>query len=144
MDALGVSSEITAPLAGGNCRAQVIIVMLMKRVQCLRVGIADEVIQVLRLPKTRMLRAGGRMMMRRERRWKVRGLKVRRRWQGCTTVMRHSAAISIPPMTMMMGTRVRRRVSAAQRGNPSVTSQSVLSTRKNHVLYLFVLSYFSY
>lgn len=63
MDALGVSPEIAAPLAGGDSGAQVIVVVLVQRVERLRVRIADEVIQVLRLAETGVLGASGCMVV---------------------------------------------------------------------------------
>lgn len=122
MNALCVPPEITTPLASRDSGTQVIIVMLMQRVERLRVWIADEVIEMLWLAKTRMLRARRRMMMRRERGWKVRWLKVGGGGQRCTPVMGHPTAVSIASVTVVMGAGIRRRISTAQRGNTPVTS----------------------
>lgn len=111
---LGVSPEIAAPLARGDSRAQVIIVMLVQRVERLRIRIADEVIQVLRLAKTRMLGASGRVMVRGKRGWKVRGLEIGGGRQRGASMVGHAASVSVSPMSMVMGTGIGRRIPAAQ------------------------------
>jgi len=111
---LGVSPEIAAPLARGDSSAQVIVVVLVQRVERLRIRIADEVIQVLRLAKTRMLGASGRVMVRGKRGWKVRGLEVGGGRQRGASVVGHAAPISVSPMSMVMGTGIGRRIPAAQ------------------------------
>lgn len=126
MNPLGVSPEIAAPLARGDGSAQMIVVVLMQRVERLRIRIADEVIQVLRLAETRMLGASGRVMMRGKRGWKVRGLEVGGGRQRSAPVVGHAAPISVSPMPVMMGTGIGRRIPTAQRGDASMTSQTVL------------------
>lgn len=129
---LGVSPEIAAPLACGDGGAQMIVVVLVQRVERLRVGIANEVIQVLRLPETGMLRTGGRVMVRGEGRREVRGLKVGGGRQRGAPVMGHAAPVPVSPMSMVMGTGIGRRVAAAQRGNAPMTRQAVLRKHKRH------------
>lgn len=128
VDAFGVSPEIAAPLAGGDGGAQVIVVVLVQRVERLRVGIADEIIQVLRLAETGVLGAGGRMVVRGERGWKVRWLEVGGSRQRGAPVVGHAAAVSVSPVSVVMGTGIGRRVPAAQRGNAPMASQTVLLT----------------
>lgn len=135
MDALGVSPEIAAPLAGGDGGAQVIVVMLVQRVERLRVWIADEVIQVLRLAEAGVLGAGGRMVMRGKRGWEVRWLEVGGSRQRGAPVMGHAAPVSVSPVAVVMGTGIGRRVPAAQRGNAPVTSQTVLLTSERFACY---------
>lgn len=139
MNPLSVSPEIAAPLACGDGGAQVIVVVLVQRVERLRVRIADEVIQVLRLPETGMLRTGGCVMVRGERGRKVRGLKVGGGRQRSAPVVGHTAPVSVSPMSMMMGTGIGRRVPAAQRGNAPMTRQAVLRTQclQNTVIILY-------
>jgi len=129
----GVSPEIAAPLARSHGSAQVIVVMLVQRVKRLRIRIADEVIQVLRLAEAWMLRTGGRMMVRGKRRRKIRGLEVGGGRQGGTPVVWHAAPVSVSPMSMVMGTGIGRRIPTAQRGNASMTSQTVLRKHKSQL-----------
>lgn len=103
VDALCVPPEIAAPLASRDSGAQVIVVMLMQRVERLRVRIADEVIEMLRLAEARMLRTRRRMVVRWERGREVRWLKVRGGGQRRTPVMGHPAAVSIASVTVVMG-----------------------------------------
>lgn len=126
---LGVSPKIAAPLAGDG-GAQVIVVMLVQRVERLRIGIADEVIQVLRLAEAWMLGAGGRVVMRGERGREVRWLEVGGGRQGGAPVVGHAASVSVSPVSVMMGAGIGRRVAAAQRGDAPMTSQTVLLTHK--------------
>lgn len=140
MNPLGISPEIAAPLSRGDGGAQVIVVVLMQRVERLRVGIGNEVIQVLRLAETGMLGTGGCVVMRGKRRREVRGLKVGGRRQGGAPVVGHAAPVPVSPVSVVMGTGVRRRVPAAQRGNAPMTSQAVLRTKKTRAMrriYLF-------
>lgn len=103
MDTLRVPPKIAAPLASRDSGAQVIIVMLMQRVERLRIRIADEVIEMLRLAEARMLRTRRRVVVRGERGWKVRWLKVGGGGQRRATVMGHPASVSIASVTVVMG-----------------------------------------
>ena len=134
MDALRIPPEIAAPLTGRYSGAQVIVVMLMQRVERLRVWIANEVIEMLRLAKARMLRTRWRVMMRGERGREVRRLKIGGSGQRRAPVMGHPAAVSIASVTVVMSAGIRRGISTAQRGNAPVTSQSVLFTENIHFL----------
>jgi len=131
---LGVSSEIAAPLARGDGSAQVIVVVLVQRVERLRIRIADEVIQVLRLAETGMLGASGRVVMRGKRGWKVRGLEVGGGRQRGAPVVGHAAPVSVSPVPVVMGTGIGRRIPAAQRGNAPMASQTVLRREKKENL----------
>jgi len=73
-----------------------------------------------------MLGASGRVMMRRKRGWKVRGLEVGGGWQRCAPVVGHTAPVSVSPVSVVMGTGIGRRIPAAQRGDAPMTSQTVL------------------
>ena len=73
---VGVPPEIATPLASRDGRAEVVVVVLVEGVERLRVRITHEVIQVLRLPKARVLRTRGRVMVRGKRWWEVGWLEV--------------------------------------------------------------------
>lgn len=135
MNPLGVSPKIATPLARGDGSAQVVVVVLVQRVERLRIRIADEVIQVLRLAKTRMLGASGRVVMRGKRGWKVRGLEIGGGRQRSAPVVGHAAPVSVSPMSVVMGTGIGRRISAAQRGNAPMTSQTVLQRKEKKTIY---------
>lgn len=135
----GVSPEIAAPLARGDSSAQVIVVVLVERVERLRIRIADEVIQVLRLAETGVLGASGRVVMRGKRGWKIRGLKVGGGRQRGASVVGHAAPVSVSPMSMVMGTGIGRRVPAAQRGDAPMTSQTVLCKHIKRYMYIIIV-----
>lgn len=120
VNAFCVPPEVPAPLARGNCCTQVIVVMLMKGVEGLGIRITNEVIQVLGLCESRMLGTRRCVMMGWEWGWEVRWLKIGSCWQGGTAMMWHTTPIAIASMSMMMSTRVGRRVSTAQRGNATM------------------------
>lgn len=59
MDGIGISSKIATPLAGSDCGAEVVVMMLMQGVKGLCVGVSNEVIQVLGLRQAGVLRTCG-------------------------------------------------------------------------------------
>lgn len=134
VDPLGVPPEIAAPLARADRGAQVIVVVLVERVEGLRVRIADEVIQtgVLWLAEAWVLGAGGRVVMRGERRREIGGLEVGGGRQRGAPVMGHAAPVPITPVPVVVGAGIGRRVPAAQRGNAPMTSQTVLRKQRTH------------
>ena len=79
MNAFCVSPEILSIslLLGSDSSAEMIVMMLVQRVECLGVWVpGDKIIQMLGLAQPWMLRTSRGMMMRGERRWKVRWLKI--------------------------------------------------------------------
>lgn len=122
VNTLRIPPEISAPLARRDSGAQVVVVMLVQRVERLRVRIADEVIEMLRLAEARVLRTRRRVVVRGERGREVRGLKVGGGGQRGAPVMGHPATVPIASVTVVMGAGIRRGISTAQRGNTPVTS----------------------
>lgn len=114
MECLGIPPEVAAPLSGRHGCAEVVVVMLVQGVECLGVGVADEVVQVLGLSEPRVLRTRGTVVVRGKGRGKVRRLKVRGRGQRGAPVMGYATAVSIAPVAVVMCTRVGRTVSTAQ------------------------------
>jgi len=77
-----------------------------------------------------MLGASGRMVMRGKWGWKVRGLEVGGGRQRSTPVVGHAAPVSVSSMPVVMGTGIGRRIPTAQRGDATMTSQTVLQKKE--------------
>ena len=129
MNVIGISSQIACPLSGRHRCTDVVVMMLMQGVERLGIGIRNEVVKMLGLTQSWMLRTSRGVMMGSEGWWEIRGLEVRSGGQRCTAVMGHSSTVPISPVTMVMGTRVRGGISPSKRRDTTMARQPVLKQK---------------